>query len=89
MVQFISHYTEKYSYLDSIQMALQGGCRWIQLRMKDASEEELLATAKQAFSLCKNYGATFIVDDNVLVAKEIGADGVHLGKNDKIGRAHV
>ena len=51
MVQFISHYTEKYSYLDSIQLALKGGCRWIQLRMKDASEEELLATAKQAFAL--------------------------------------
>lgn len=82
MVQFISHYTEKYSYLDSIQLALKGGCRWIQLRMKDASEEELLATAKQALALCKNYGATFIVDDNVLVAKEIGTDGVHLGKND-------
>ena len=82
MVQFISHYTEKYSYLDSIQLALEGGCRWIQLRMKDASEEELLATAKQALALCKNYGATFIVDDNVLVAKEIEADGVHLGKND-------
>ena len=35
-VQFITHYTEKYSYLDSARMALKGGCRWIQLRMKDA-----------------------------------------------------
>ena len=82
MVQFISHYTEKYSYLDSIQLALEGGCRWIQLRMKDASDIELLETAKQAFSLCKQYDATFIIDDNVQIAKQIGADGVHLGKND-------
>lgn len=82
MVQFISHYTEKYSYLDSIQLALEGGCRWIQLRMKDASEQELLDTAKQALTLCNKYDATFIIDDNVLVAKQIGAHGVHLGKND-------
>ena len=82
MVQFISHYTEKYSYLDSIQLALEGGCRWIQLRMKDASDIELLETAQQAFSLCKQYDATFIIDDNVQIAKQIGADGVHLGKND-------
>ena len=82
MVQFISHYTEKYSYLDSVQLALEGGCRWIQLRMKDASDQELLATAKQAFLLCKKYGATFVIDDNVFVAKQVGAHGVHLGKND-------
>ena len=82
MVQFISHYTEKYSYLDSIQLALEGGCRWIQLRMKDASDQELLETAKQAFDLCQKYGATFIIDDNVLAAKQVGAHGVHLGKND-------
>ena len=29
MLQFISHYTEKYDYLDSIRIALEGGCRWI------------------------------------------------------------
>ena len=41
-LQFITHYTERYSYLDSARMALEGGCRWIQLRMKDAGKEELL-----------------------------------------------
>ena len=68
--------------MDSIQLALEGGCRWIQLRMKDASDQELLETAKQAFDLCQKYGATFIIDDNVLAAKQVGAHGVHLGKND-------
>ncbi len=68
--------------MDSIQLALEGGCRWIQLRMKDASDQELLDTAKQAFDLCQKYGATFIIDDNVLAAKQVGAHGVHLGKND-------
>ena len=35
-LQFITHYTDRYSYFDSACMALKGGCRWIQLRMKDA-----------------------------------------------------
>lgn len=82
MIQFISHYTEHYSYLDGIRMALQGGCRWIQLRMKDATDEEIRPIALQAMQLCKDAHATFIIDDHVALVKELGADGVHLGKKD-------
>ena len=78
MLQFI----EQYSYLDSIRLALEGGCRWIQLRMKDASDEEVRPIAFEALHLCRNVGATFIIDDRVELVKELGADGVHLGKND-------
>ena len=81
-IQFISHFTEKYSYLDSIRMALEGGCRWVQLRMKDADDETLLRTALEAQQLCKAAQATFIIDDHVALVKEIHADGVHLGKKD-------
>lgn len=80
--QFISHRTEKYGYLDSIGLALKGGCKWIQLRMKNASYPEMRQTALAAMQMCREAGATFIIDDNVALAKEIGADGVHLGKND-------
>jgi thiamine-phosphate pyrophosphorylase len=82
MVQFISHYSERYSYLDSIQLALDGGCRWIQLRMKDAKDDEVRPIAIEAQKLCRQYGATFIIDDRVALVSELGADGVHLGKND-------
>ena len=82
MVQFISHYSERYSYLDSIQLALDGGCRWIQLRMKDANDDEVRPIAIEAQKLCRQYGATFIIDDRVALVSELGADGVHLGKND-------
>ena len=44
-LQFITHYTDRYSYFDSACMALKGGCRWIQLRMKDASEAEITREA--------------------------------------------
>lgn len=81
-LQFITHQTERYSYIDSARIALEGGCRWIQLRMKDADETLLEETALIVQKMCKDYGATFIIDDNVFLAKKIKADGVHLGKND-------
>ena len=82
MIQFITHANERYDYLDGVRMALEGGCRWIQLRMKDASEEEVLKTAKSTRKLCRKYGAVFILDDYVELVERTGADGVHLGKND-------
>lgn len=81
-MQFISHFTDQYDYLDSIAMALEGGCRWVQLRMKDATPEEILPIALEAQKLCKAKDATFIIDDHVALVKKIGADGVHLGKLD-------
>lgn len=82
VLQFITHYTEKYTYYDSAVMALKGGCRWIQLRMKEASDEDAEREAVRIQALCKQYGATFIIDDRVELVKKLNADGVHLGKND-------
>ena len=82
MVQFITHYTDQYTYLDSVRIALEGGCRWIQLRMKDTPTEDILPIAKETLTLCRQYEATFIIDDHVELAKQIKADGVHLGKLD-------
>ena len=82
MIQFISHYTDQYSYLDSLRLALEGGCRWVQLRMKDASIQDFLRIGKEVRRLCDSYQATFILDDHVELVREIGADGVHLGKKD-------
>ena len=81
-LQFITHHNERYSYIDSARMALEGGCRWIQLRMKEADEAILESAAITIQRLCREYGATFIIDDNVALTKRIGADGVHIGKND-------
>ena len=81
-LQFITHFNKEYSYIDSARIALEGGCRWVQLRMKDADEALLEETAITVQAMCRKYGATFIIDDNVLLAKRIKADGVHLGKKD-------
>ena len=81
-LQFITHHNEHYSYLDSARMALEGGCKWIQLRMKDADEKELEDTAVRVQELCLQHEATFIIDDHVELVKKLRADGVHLGKDD-------
>ena len=64
------------------EAALRGGATCVQLRDKTATEEELLTQAKELSALCHRYGALFIVNDNVRVALESGADGVHIGLSD-------
>jgi thiamine-phosphate pyrophosphorylase len=82
MIQFISHFTEQHTYLDSIRLALEGGIKWVQLRMKDATEDEIISIGTEVRKLCDQYGATFIIDDHVELVHKLKADGVHLGKND-------
>lgn len=82
MLQYISHFTPQIGYAEGIKMALEGGCRWIQLRMKDAPAEEIIACAEEVLPLCRRHGAKFLLDDHVELVRQLGADGVHLGKND-------
>ena len=89
-VQFVTHRNERFGYVDGARMALEGGCKWIQLRMKGATDNEVRAAAKAIQPLCKQHEAVFVIDDRVALAKELGADGVHLGKNDMpVGEARL
>lgn len=72
----------KHSYLEQIKAVVLGGGNWVQLRIKDASVEKIEQLAVEAMSYCMDNGATFIINDHVEIAAKIGADGVHLGKND-------
>ena len=81
-IQFITHYTDRYSYPDSARIALEGGCRWIQLRMKDTPVADIEPVALEVQALCRQYQATFIIDDHVELVQRMHADGVHLGKTD-------
>lgn len=81
-LQFITHRTSRYDEVGGALAALEGGCRWIQLRMKDAAPEDVVSAGLRLRGLCERYGAVLIVDDHVSLVGRIGADGVHLGKND-------
>lgn len=81
-IQFITHANGGTSYYDGAVMALEGGCRWIQLRMKDADDDLFMTVARRVRKLCSQYGARFIIDDRVGAAASLRADGVHLGRGD-------
>lgn len=81
-LQFISNQTTELTHLDSIRIALEAGCRWIQLRIKNEPEDVVLKTAILAKGMCDTYQARLIVNDFPFIAREIGAYGLHLGLND-------
>lgn len=80
--QFITHYTDKIDYLESAHLVLEGGCKWVQLRMKNAPTQEIITVARQLRELCDKHNAIMLLDDHVELVKLVDADGVHLGKND-------
>ena len=51
MIQFITHANTRYGYVEGARLALQGGCRWVQLRMKDADEATFLEAATEIGAL--------------------------------------
>lgn len=62
---------------------LKAGVKVVQLRDKNSKDEELLEKALNIQQICKKYGAIFIINDRVNLAKEIDADGVHIGIEDE------
>lgn len=76
------HWLKGQTLYEQVEEALKGGATFIQLREKDLTEEEFLEEAKKIQQLCKKYRVPFIINDNVKLAKEIDADGVHVGQSD-------
>lgn len=66
------------------EAAVQASVRYVQLRMKEASREEILREAKKIRSITAGTNTLFIVNDDPSIADEVGADGVHLGQTDML-----
>ena len=75
-------YGKDRSVLEIAEAAIKGGVDMIQMREKDKPREELVDLGKKLSRLCKESDVIFIVDDDPVLAKEVGADGVHLGQED-------
>lgn len=82
MLQFITHKNDRYGYIEGAIEALAGGCKWIQLRMKEATTDELREAVKILKPACAEKEAILVIDDHVELVAELDVDGVHLGKND-------
>lgn len=81
-LHFISSQHNGITHIESIRQALEAGCRWIQLRIKDQPLEVVLETALEAKNLCDRHHARLIINDFAPVAKAVNAYGLHLGLND-------
>lgn len=81
---YISQGKNPSAHLDNIRVMLDGGCRWIQLRIKEITSEELLPYAKKAKKVCDEFEAKLSINDDAHVARDVEAWGLHLGLKDLI-----
>lgn len=81
MLQFITHPCVKYSIIEQVKMVLDGGCKWIQLRMPNLSIEEAKSIIEEIIPICKEFDAILIIEDYVELSKDLEVTGVHISKN--------
>lgn len=84
MLQYITNTDCGVSVPDQVRAVIEGGCRWIQVRMKDASDGEISEVIKEIKPLCLEKEAFLILNDRVELAKDLDVGGVHLGKTDML-----
>lgn len=67
---------------EQVELALRGGATCVQLREKELDRDGFYREAKELKTLCARYGVPLIINDNVALAMEVNADGVHVGQED-------
>lgn len=70
------------SLAEAVRQSLDGGVTFVQLREKHLGREEFAAEALTLKALCAEYGVPFVINDDVELAAEVDADGVHVGQSD-------
>lgn len=82
-LMFITHRTNKYTELDEVKMVIEGGCTWVQLRMKENLNLEVAKEVSRYTLFHNDHGfCTCCLNDNLDMAFKAGIHCVHLGKND-------
>lgn len=82
MLQYITNTECGKSIEEQVRGVLRGGCKWIQIRMKDASDDEIRVVVGNIKEECFHADAFLILNDRVELAKELEVSGVHLGVED-------
>ncbi len=70
------------SHSEQVKALCEAGAKWIQLRMKEATESDVEKVAQEALGICEDHGALLIINDYLDVALKVGAGGIHLGTSD-------
>jgi len=81
-LHYISQGNTPKEHLENIQKACASGIELVQLRLKNISEKDVLTIAIEAREITSHFQTRLIINDHFKIAKEIKADGVHLGKKD-------
>ena len=76
------HWLNGDTLYSQVEKTLEGGTTFVQLREKELDEEHFLEEAKEIKKLCAKYNVPFVINDNVEIALEMDADGVHVGQSD-------
>ena len=76
------HWLNGETLYSQVEKTLEGGTTFVQLREKELDEAHFLEEAKKIKELCDRYHVPFVINDNVDIALEIDADGVHVGQGD-------
>lgn len=84
MLQFITNTESPVPVVEQVREVINGGCRWIQVRMKEASDEEISSVIEEIKPLCIEKEAFLILNDRVELAKKLDVGGVHIGKTDML-----
>lgn len=84
MLQYITSTSSPVPVVEQVKKVIEGGCRWIQVRMKDATDEEISKVIEEIKPLCIEKEAFLILNDRVELAKTLDVGGVHLGKTDML-----
>lgn len=78
MLQFIAQTNDRFSVAEISQMAIEGGCRWIQLHLPDLTDDDIKEMASGIIDLCRESAAFLMLEDRPELAKDLGLHGVHL-----------
>ena len=77
-----THLIPRERFVETVEAAVRGGATMVQLREKETPPEEVKRLGREVLAVTRRYGALLIVNDHPAVAQEIGADGVHVGRDD-------
>lgn len=78
MLQFIVQTNDRYSIEETAQIAIEGGCRWIQLHLPDLTDSEIKSIAPSLIELCRETAVFLLIEDRPELAKELGLHGIHI-----------
>ena len=67
---------------EQVEEVLQNGATFLQLREKEFSHEEIVTEAREIQTIARKYHVPFVINDDIYAAREINADGVHIGQGD-------